>query len=50
MKICILGPGSLGSTFGGLLTEAGFDVHMVGPRTEHLDVMMVRGLTILEDS
>jgi len=50
MKICILGPGSLGSTFGGLLTEAGFDVHMVGPWTEHMEAMKYRGLTIVEDS
>ncbi len=50
MKICILGPGSLGSAFGGVLTEAGFDVHMVGPRTEHLDAMRRLGLTIIEGS
>jgi len=49
MRICILGPGSLGSTFGGLLTEAGFDVHLVGPRTEHLEVMGIQGLTIVEN-
>ena len=50
MKICILGPGSLGSTFGGLLTEGGFDVSMVGPETEHLDAMRRHGLTIIEGS
>jgi len=50
MKICILGPGSLGSTFGGVMTEAGLDVHLVGPRTDHLDAMRLSGLTIVEDS
>lgn len=48
MKICILGPGSLGSVFGGIMTEAGLDVHLVGPRTDHLDVMRHRGLTLVE--
>ncbi|MGD8353372.1 MAG: ketopantoate reductase family protein [Pseudomonadota bacterium] len=48
MKICILGPGSLGSAFGGIMTEAGLDVYLVGPRTDHLDVMRHKGLTLLE--
>jgi len=50
MKICILGPGSLGSAFGGVMSEAGFDVHLVGPRTDHLDIMRQSGLTLVEDT
>lgn len=50
MKIAILGPGSLGSVFGGLMTEAGFNVHLVGRRSDHLEVVRHRGLTLVEDS
>jgi 2-dehydropantoate 2-reductase len=49
MKIAILGCGSLGSTFGGVLTEAGHDVVLVNPLTKHHQAMMSHGLTLIED-
>ncbi|UCG37953.1 MAG: ketopantoate reductase family protein [bacterium] len=48
MKIAVLGPGSLGSVFCGLMTEAGLDVRLVGPRSDHLDAMEHGGLTLVE--
>ena len=51
MKIGILGAGSLGSTFGGLLTEAGSDVWLIGrPQSDHLHTMKRKGLTLVEGS
>ena len=49
MKIAMLGCGSLGSTFGGLLTEAGFDVVMVNPMSDHVKALIEKGLTLCED-
>ena len=48
MKIAILGSGSLGSVFGGVLTQAGFDVTMVNPKNDHIQAMMDSGLTMVE--
>ena len=48
MKIAILGSGSLGSVFGGVLTQAGFDVTMVNPKNDHIQAMMNSGLTMVE--
>ncbi len=50
MKIAVLGPGSLGSVFGGLMTEAGLDVVLVGRGSDHLYTMSHRGLTLVEGS
>ncbi len=50
MKIAILGCGSLGSTFGGVLTEAGYDVTLVNRYNDHIAAMIDRGLTIIEDA
>ena len=47
MKIAILGCGSLGSTFGGLLTEAGNDVALVNPLNDHMKAMAEQGLTLV---
>lgn len=49
MKIAMLGSGSLGSTFGGVLTEAGLDVVLVNPLTDHHQAMIDRGLTLIEN-
>jgi 2-dehydropantoate 2-reductase len=49
MKIAILGCGSLGSTFGGILTEAGIDVVMVNPLNRHMQAMIEQGLTLVEN-
>ena len=48
-KIVILGCGALGSTYGGLLTEAGYDVALVNLKTDHIDAMTKDGLTFVED-
>jgi 2-dehydropantoate 2-reductase len=50
MKIAILGCGSLGSTFGGVLTEAGFDVTLVNRYNDHIAAMIDSGLTLIEDA
>lgn len=50
MKIAIVGCGALGSTFGGILTEAGVDVLMVNPITDHTEAVQQNGLKISEDS
>lgn len=48
MKICVLGAGALGSSIGGLLTEAGLDVYLVDKRKEHVDAMVRKGLRLQE--
>jgi 2-dehydropantoate 2-reductase len=50
MKIAMLGCGSLGSTFGGVLTEAGFDVTLVNRNNDHIAAMIDKGLTLIEDA
>jgi len=50
MKICVLGSGALGSTFGGLLTEAGFEVYLIARWEEHVHAMNTEGLKIVEGS
>lgn len=51
MKIGILGAGSLGSVFGGLMAEAGSDVWLIGrPQSEHIRTMERQGLTLVEGS
>lgn len=47
-KIAVLGCGSLGSTIGGLLTEAGYDVCLINPLNDHIRRMMDEGLTFIE--
>jgi 2-dehydropantoate 2-reductase len=49
MKICILGAGSLGSTFSGLLTEGGLDVCLLARRlSPHVETVKRQGLTLVE--
>ncbi len=50
MKICILGSGAIGSSIGGILTEAGLEVHLIDPWTEHVNAMNRQGLKLREDS
>ena len=44
MKIAILGAGAIGSTIGGHLAEAGFDVTLIDIWKEHVDAINKRGL------
>jgi 2-dehydropantoate 2-reductase len=50
MMICILGAGALGSSIGGVLTEAGLDVYLIDPWAEHVNAMNRQGLKLREDS
>ncbi|MCE5262422.1 MAG: ketopantoate reductase family protein [Deltaproteobacteria bacterium] len=50
MKICILGAGSLGCAIGGVLTEGGLEVWLMGRRpSEHVEAMRQKGLTLIEN-
>lgn len=46
MKICMLGAGALGCTFGGALAAAGNDVWLIDVRKDHVDAINDRGLTL----
>jgi 2-dehydropantoate 2-reductase len=48
MKTVIMGPGAMGSLFGGLLTRAGEEVWLVGNRKEQIDSICSVGLTFEE--
>lgn len=48
MKICVLGAGALGSSIGGLLTEAGLEVFLVDTWKEHIAAMIQNGLRLRE--
>src|SRR4030065_2329363 len=50
MKICILGAGALGSSIGGVLTEAGLEVHLIDTWTEPVNAMNRQGLKLREDA
>jgi 2-dehydropantoate 2-reductase len=50
MKMAILGSGSLGSVFGGILTEAGCDVTLLNRPNAHIDVLREQGLTLVTES
>jgi 2-dehydropantoate 2-reductase len=49
MKIAMLGCGSLGSTFGGVLTESGLNVVLINPLTDHHQAMIDHGITLVEN-
>jgi 2-dehydropantoate 2-reductase len=36
MKICVSGSGAIGSSIGGVLTEAGLKVYLMDPSREHI--------------
>ncbi|WP_434774544.1 ketopantoate reductase family protein [Pseudomonas oryzihabitans] len=46
MKICILGAGALGSTFGAWLSEAGHDTWLLNRPNAHLDAIAHDGLEV----
>jgi 2-dehydropantoate 2-reductase len=46
MKICVIGAGGMGSTFGGLLARAGHDVTFVDTWQEHVAAVNARGLRL----
>lgn len=48
MRIAIMGSGSMGSLFGGLLTESGLDVIFVDMWEEHVEAMNEDGLTVVD--
>lgn len=50
MKICFLGAGALGSSLGGVLSEAGLDVWLVDSWREHVEALTRSGLRLREGS
>ncbi|NNN18672.1 MAG: ketopantoate reductase family protein [Acidimicrobiaceae bacterium] len=50
MKIAIVGAGSLGSVFGGVLTSGGSEVYLISRNRDHIDWVSQNGLTLIEDS
>jgi 2-dehydropantoate 2-reductase len=48
MKICMVGSGALGSTIGGVLSEAGNEVWLIDAWPEHVEAINARGLTLRE--
>lgn len=49
MKTCIFGSGAMGSSFGGILFENGFDVTLVDTYKEHIQAINNYGLTVCEN-
>lgn len=50
MRVAIVGAGSLGSVFGGLLAEAGSEVFLLSRHHDYVDRVNNDGLVLLEDS
>ncbi|MBP1926479.1 2-dehydropantoate 2-reductase [Sedimentibacter acidaminivorans] len=48
MKICMLGSGSLGSTIGGTLAEAGNEVYLIDRWEEHVKAINDKGLLLID--
>lgn len=48
MKIAVLGAGALGSAFASLLSEANQDVVLISGRSDHVERINARGLTVIE--
>ena len=48
MKTVMIGPGAMGSLFGGLLTRAGEDLWLVGYKKEQVETICSAGLTLEE--
>jgi 2-dehydropantoate 2-reductase len=46
MKIAVLGSGAMGCLYGGMLSEAGFDVTLIDIWKEHVEAVNTRGLRI----
>ncbi len=50
MRICFLGAGAMGSSLGGVLSEAGLDVSLVDSWREHVEALTRSGLRLREGS
>ena len=46
LKICVIGAGAMGGTYGGRLANAGFDVHFVDAWPEHVDAINENGFRL----
>lgn len=49
LKICMLGAGALGSTIGGVLTEAGNEVWLIDRNPVQVEILNRRGLVLREE-
>lgn len=49
MKICILGAGALGSTFGGTLAEAGHEVYLINRNKLYFEAVNDKGLVFIDE-
>ncbi len=50
MKICVLGAGALGSTFGAWLSEGGHDTWLLNLQTDHIETIAREGLRVEDAS
>lgn len=50
MNICVLGSGALGSTIGGVLSEAGLEVTLLDQWVEHVEAINNKGLIMRENN
>lgn len=50
MKIAIVGAGSLGSVFGGVLASGGSEVYLISRNRDYIDWVGQNGLKLIEDS
>jgi 2-dehydropantoate 2-reductase len=46
MKLCMIGTGAMGSVYGGLLRNAGYDMTLLDLRAEHVAAIRERGLKV----
>ena len=46
MKICVIGAGAMGGSYGGLLARAGYDVTLVDTWAEHIAAIRANGLVV----
>jgi 2-dehydropantoate 2-reductase len=46
LRFCVIGAGSMGSLYGGLLARAGFDVTLLDVWAEHVDAIRQQGLRL----
>jgi 2-dehydropantoate 2-reductase len=46
MRIYMIGAGAMGGVYGGLLRRAGLEVVLIDPRKDHIDKILLDGLTV----
>lgn len=46
MRIYMIGSGAMGSFYGGLLANAGYDITLIDPREDHVDLIQRNGLIV----